>query len=99
MTGPPGRSLQCLLGLLWGLGIKKINGRLPKATLPSWSPFRQIRGAVAEDERTLITDRRRCGRQAKWRSGQLLPWSVPPYGYIMDPKQPRACGSTRSTPP
>jgi site-specific DNA recombinase len=49
----------------------------------------QIRGAVAEYERTLITDRMRRGRQAKWRSGQLLPWSVPPYGYVMDPERPR----------
>jgi site-specific DNA recombinase len=48
-----------------------------------------IRGAVAEDERPLITDRRRRGRQAKWRSGQLLPWSVPPYGSVMDPERPR----------
>jgi site-specific DNA recombinase len=49
----------------------------------------QIRGAVAEYERTLITDRMRRGRQATWRSGQLLPWSVPPYGYVMDPERPR----------
>src|SRR6266542_1055408 len=49
----------------------------------------QIRGAVAEDERTLITDRMRRGRHAKWRSGQMLPWSVPPYGDRMDPKRPR----------
>jgi site-specific DNA recombinase len=49
----------------------------------------QIRGAVAEYERTLITDRMRRGRQAKLRSGQLLPWSVPPYGYLMDPERPR----------
>jgi site-specific DNA recombinase len=32
-----------------------------------------IRGAVAEYERTLIADRMRRGRQAKLRSGQLLP--------------------------
>jgi site-specific DNA recombinase len=37
----------------------------------------------------LITDRMRRGRQAKLRSGQLLPWSVPPYGYVMDPERPR----------
>ena len=49
----------------------------------------QIRGAVAEYERTLIADRMRRGRQAKLRSGQLLPWSVPPYGYVMDPERPR----------
>ena len=40
----------------------------------------QIRGAVAEYERTLIADRMRRGRQAKIRSGLLLPWTVPPYG-------------------
>jgi site-specific DNA recombinase len=33
----------------------------------------QIRGAVAEYERTLIADRMRRGRQARLRSGQLLP--------------------------
>jgi site-specific DNA recombinase len=49
----------------------------------------QIRGAVAEYERTLIADRMRRGRQAKLRSGQLLPWSVPPYGYVMDAERPR----------
>ena len=49
----------------------------------------QIRGAVAEYERPLITDRMRRGRQAKWRSGQRLPWSVPPDGYVMDPERPR----------
>jgi DNA invertase Pin-like site-specific DNA recombinase len=37
----------------------------------------QIRGAVAEDEHTLITDRMRRGRPAKVRTGPLLPWSVP----------------------
>jgi len=49
----------------------------------------QIRGAVAEYERTLISDRMRRGRQAKLRSGQLLPWSVAPYGYVMDSERPR----------
>jgi site-specific DNA recombinase len=49
----------------------------------------QIRGAVAEYERTLITDRMRRGRQAKLRSGQLLPWTVAPYGYVLDPERPR----------
>ncbi len=33
----------------------------------------QIRGAVAEYERILIADRMRRGRQAKIRSGLLLP--------------------------
>jgi site-specific DNA recombinase len=49
----------------------------------------QIRGAVAEYERTLIADRMRRGRQAKLRGGQLLPWTRPPYGYRLDPDQPR----------
>jgi site-specific DNA recombinase len=49
----------------------------------------QIRGAVAEYERTLIADRMRRGRQATWRAGQRLPWSVAPYGSGMDPERPR----------
>src|ERR671933_2528156 len=49
----------------------------------------QIRGAVAEYERTLIAERMRRGRQAKIRNGQLLPWTVPPYGYLLDPECPR----------
>ena len=49
----------------------------------------QIRGAVAEYERTLIAERMRRGRRMKLKSGQLLPWTVPPYGYIMDPERPR----------
>jgi site-specific DNA recombinase len=48
-----------------------------------------IRGAVAEYERTLIAERMRRGRQAKLRSGQLLPWTKAPYGYLLDPKRPR----------
>ncbi len=48
----------------------------------------QVRGAVAEYERTLITDRMRRGRQAKLRSGQLLPWTRQPYGYLLDPVDP-----------
>jgi len=48
-----------------------------------------IRGAVAEYERTLIAERMRRGRQAKLRSGQLLPWTMAPYGYLLDPERPR----------
>ncbi len=44
----------------------------------------QIRGAVAEYERTLIADRMRRGRQMRVRNGQLLPWTKAPYGYILD---------------
>jgi site-specific DNA recombinase len=49
----------------------------------------QIRGAVAEYERTLIADRMRRGRQLKYRAGTLLPWSRPPYGYRLNPDRPR----------
>ena len=49
----------------------------------------QIRGAVAEYERTLIADRMRRGRLMKYRAGQLLPWTRPPYGYLVDPDHPR----------
>lgn len=49
----------------------------------------QIRGAVAEYERTLIADRMRRGRLAALRAGRLLPWSTPPYGYRVDPQCPR----------
>src|SRR3954453_13724368 len=49
----------------------------------------QIRGAVAEYERTLIAERMRRGRQAKLRAGCLLPWTRPPYGYRLGPDRPR----------
>jgi site-specific DNA recombinase len=49
----------------------------------------QIRGAVAEYERTLITDRMRRGRLMKYRAGKLLPWGRPPYGYRVNPGHPR----------
>jgi site-specific DNA recombinase len=49
----------------------------------------QIRGAVAEYERTLIADRMRRGRQMKLQAGLLLPWTVPPYGYRLHPDRPR----------
>ena len=49
----------------------------------------QIRGAVAEYERTLIAERVRRGRLAKLRAGQLLPWTRPPYGYRVHPERPR----------
>jgi site-specific DNA recombinase len=57
-----------------------------------------IRGAVAEYERTLIADRMRRGRQAKFRSGQLLPWSRAPYGYLLDPDRPRDSTRVRLDP-
>ena len=58
----------------------------------------QIRGAVAEYERTLIAERMRRGRQAKLRSGQLLPWTRVPYGYLLDPERPRDPSRVRLAP-
>jgi site-specific DNA recombinase len=55
----------------------------------------QIRGAVAEYERTLITERMRRGRQRKLAAGLLLPWTRPPYGYRVDPDQPRSPAGVR----
>ena len=49
----------------------------------------QIRGAVAEYERTLIADRMRRGRLTRYHAGNLLPWSRPPYGYQADFDHPR----------
>jgi site-specific DNA recombinase len=49
----------------------------------------QIRGAVAEYERSLITERMRRGRQRKLRAGLLLPWTYAPYGYRLSPDRPR----------
>src|ERR687893_1719111 len=49
----------------------------------------QIRGAVAEYERSLITERMRRGRLGELRAGVLLPWTTPPFGYRVDPDRPR----------
>jgi site-specific DNA recombinase len=49
----------------------------------------QIRGAVAEYERSVIAERMRRGRQRKLRAGLLLPWTRAPYGYRLDPDRPR----------
>jgi site-specific DNA recombinase len=58
----------------------------------------QIRGAVAEYERTLIAERMRRGRQAKLRAGTLLPWTTPPFGYRLDPERPRQAAAVRVEP-
>ena len=58
----------------------------------------QIRGAVAEYERTLIAERMRRGRQAKLRAGTLLPWTTAPFGYRLDPDRPRRADAVRVDP-
>ena len=49
----------------------------------------QIRGAVAEYERSLIAERMRRGRLRKLQAGILLPWTTPPFGCRVDPDRPR----------
>jgi site-specific DNA recombinase len=71
-------------------GIEVVFIDRPPSRDPHEQLVTQIRGAVAEYERTLIADRMRRGRLAKLRAGQLLPWtSHVPYGYRVDPERPR----------
>ena len=58
----------------------------------------QIRGAVAEYERNLIAERMRRGRHARLRAGTLLPWTVAPYGYMLDVERPRDPSRVRLDP-
>jgi site-specific DNA recombinase len=57
----------------------------------------QIRGAVAEYERTVIADRMRRGQLAALRAGRLLPRSKRAYGYQLDPLRPRDPAGVRVT--
>src|SRR5262245_8150333 len=58
----------------------------------------QIRRAVAEYERVLIAERMRRGRQLRLRSGTMLPWTLPPYGYRSAPDCPRDPSSVHIEP-
>jgi len=58
----------------------------------------QIRGAVAEYERSLIAERMRRGRLQKYQAGCLLPWTHPPYGYRVDVEHPRDPAGVRLEP-
>ncbi|MDP9316239.1 MAG: recombinase family protein [Chloroflexota bacterium] len=61
----------------------------PMSTDPNDQLLLQIRGAVAEYEHTLITERMRRGKVAKLRAGHLLPWTRRQFGYHLDPERPR----------
>jgi site-specific DNA recombinase len=61
----------------------------PMSTDPHDQVLLPIRGAVAEYERTPITERLRRGKLAKLRAGQLLPWTRGHYGYQVAPERPR----------
>src|SRR6266513_2915873 len=70
----------------------------PMSSDPHDQLLLQIRGAVAEYERTLIAERMRRGRLAKLRAGTLLPWTRPPFGYRLDPERPRDPAAVRTEP-
>src|SRR5919108_86092 len=71
-------------------GIQVVFIDRPPSRDPHEQSVTQIRGAVAEYERTLIADRMRRGRLAKLRAGQLLPWtSHVPYGERVGAERPR----------
>jgi site-specific DNA recombinase len=61
----------------------------PMSSDPHDQLLLQIRGAVAEYERTLIADRMRRGRQTRYRAGTLTPWTRSVFGYRFDPEHPR----------
>jgi site-specific DNA recombinase len=56
----------------------------------------QIRGAVAEYERSLIVERMRRGRLRKLQAGILRPWTRPPYGSRVEPDRPRDPAGVRT---
>jgi len=70
----------------------------PMSSDPHDQLLLQIRGAVAEYERTLIAERMRRGRLAKLRAGTLLPWTTAPFGYRLDPERPRDASAVRTEP-
>lgn len=78
-----------LLEELAGCGCRVVFTDRPMSDDPNDQLLLQIRGAVAEYERTLITERMRRGKLAKLRAGTLLPWTRGHYGYRVDPDHPR----------
>ena len=70
-----------------GCGVEGLDQ--PLGQDPQAQRLLHIRGAVAEDERPLLAERIRRGRQRTLQAGVLLPWTLPPYGYRLHPDQPR----------
>ena len=85
-----------LLEEFQGRGCRVEFAERPMSQDPNDQLLLQIRGAVAEYERTLIAERMRRGRLAKLRAGQLLPWMRVPFGYRTDPERPREAASSVS---
>jgi site-specific DNA recombinase len=70
-------------------GVSVVFVERPMSADPHDQLLLQIRGAVAEYERTLITERMRRGKLAKLRAGLLLAWTRGHFGYRVDPERPR----------
>jgi hypothetical protein len=49
----------------------------------------RARAPGANGKRTLLAERMRRGRLAKYKAGLLLPWTHTPYGLRVDPDRPR----------
>ena len=87
-----------LLDELKQVGCEVVFLDRPMSDDPNDQLLLQIRGAVAEYERSLIAERMRRGRQAALSNGQMLPWTVPPYGYVLDAQAPRKPAGLRVDP-
>lgn len=87
-----------LLEELAGRGCQVVFVDRPMSQDPHDQLLLQIRGAVAEYERTLIAERMRRGRLNRLRAGQLLPWVRVPLGYQVDPQHPRDPAGVRRDP-
>src|SRR6266567_3504888 len=87
-----------LLQEFQGMGCQVVFLDRPMSQDPHDQLLLQIRGAVAEYERTLIAERMRRGRQARLRAGTLLPWTRAPFGYRVDPQRPGEVAGVRVEP-
>ena len=88
----------CLIEELSQAGCQVLFVERPMSQDPHDQLLLQIRGAVAEYERSLIAERMRRGRLSKLADGQLLPWTQPPYGYRSDVFHPREPTSLQPDP-
>jgi site-specific DNA recombinase len=78
-----------LIEELEGAGCQVVFADRPMNQDPHDQLLLQIRGAVAEYERSLIAERLRRGRLARYKAGSLLPWTRAPYGYRADAARSR----------
>jgi site-specific DNA recombinase len=76
-----------LLEEFQGMGCQVVFLDHPMSQDPHDQLLLQIRGAVAEYERTLIAERMRRGRQQKLRAGAMSPCAHPCAGYLVHPSE------------